>query len=292
MIKKRKMSRIISVLAPAKINLALKVLGKRKDGFHEIQSLFQEIPLCDTLSFKDSREFKIFSSFPGLPLDQSNLVAKAYRLFIEKYKPDHAVAVHIKKQIPMRAGLGGGSSDAAATLKGLYKYYRIKPNSRVLINMAKKLGSDVPFFIKGGTAYIGGRGEKISSLPLFAGSYLLVVYPNVPVSTVWAYNALKRPKMRLTKINQKPTLRASFSAYLKDQVAIENLLTNDFEEAVLKKFPVIAKIKKKIQSFSPNGALMSGSGSSLFAFFDDKKNGFKAYRYFKEKFKHTHFSKL
>jgi len=282
----------IIIKAHAKINLALRVLGKRKDGFHEIQSLFHEIPLNDVLSFRASNDFKIISSFPALPLDHTNLVARAYRLFIEKYRPGKAVAVHIIKNIPLGAGLGGGSSDAAAALKGFYKFYKIRPNNRILINMAKKLGSDVPFFLNGGTAYVTGRGEKIIALPVFSGFHLLLIFPNLPVSTAWAYNALKRPKMGLTRISQKHTLRASFSTYLKDQVAIENLLTNDFEEVVLKKFPVLAKIKRKILSFSPEGSLMTGSGSSLFVLFKNRNSGLKAYQYFKKKFRHTHYSKL
>jgi 4-diphosphocytidyl-2-C-methyl-D-erythritol kinase len=180
---------MLTLRAPAKINWFLHVLGKREDGYHDIRSLMQRVTLSDTLSFEESGSLEIITEAPISP--EENLVLKAARLLQEQTKTQGGARMTLRKEIPLGAGLGGGSSDAAATLKGLAELWDVSPSRQALRELAASLGSDVPFFLEGPAAMVEGRGEKVTPVALTRSWPLLLVKPPLPVSAGWAYGNLR-----------------------------------------------------------------------------------------------------
>lgn len=251
----------------AKINIGLHVVRKRKDGYHDLHTIFQMIDLHDTLSFKRIKlGVDISSTHSALPLDHNNLVHKAFMLMQETFKFQGGIQVHIDKFIPSGAGLGGGSSNAAVTLLATKHLWQLKINKQTLVDLAAEIGSDVPFFLQGGTALGEGRGEILTPLPALNLIWIVLICPNISVSTAWAYNRLKIALTNDKKIiNFTPLFyRAAFDEY-------KLHLINDFENVVFIKYPELAELKEQLYQSGAFYASMSGSGSSIFGFFKDKE---------------------
>ncbi len=253
----------MKVRAYAKINLGLHVLGKRSDGYHSIETVFRLIDLYDELEIVQIDQGTHFSSnIPELSGDNTNLCLRAANILRDLTGCHTGVEIRLTKRIPIGAGLGGGSSDAAATLKGLTKLWSLDISPEELQTVSGSLGSDVPFFFTGQTAHATGRGEILESFVLPVPYSILVATPPIHVSTAWAYASL-----HLEENRKRPQLKDLLSASMRDPGTLRKELTNDFEETVFRQHPEILKLKETILSGGAELALMSGSGSSVFGFF-------------------------
>jgi 4-diphosphocytidyl-2-C-methyl-D-erythritol kinase len=247
----------------AKINLGLQVLNKREDGYHNLHSLFMEIDLADELSFREASELNLGIEGTDLPLDENNLITKAYRLIRSKVEDVQSeYSIHLKKKIPLGGGLGGGSSNAATVLTTLNQLWGLNLREDELENMSKSLGADVPFFIKGGVQLIEGIGDLLSPIdpaPMKDLQFILVV-PPIHISTPWAYRALN-------KTLQPDKSRPKF-APLSRSMNWE-LFDNDFEQIIYETYPEIRETKVNLQKAGALYAGLSGSGSTVFGVFDN-----------------------
>ncbi|MBI5643387.1 MAG: 4-(cytidine 5'-diphospho)-2-C-methyl-D-erythritol kinase [Deltaproteobacteria bacterium] len=254
----------IAVASPAKINLFLRVLRKRLDGYHDISSLMQPVGLYDniTIDVEDGDGIAVSCSKPELPADPSNLAHRAADLFLTRLNLKKHVRIFIEKNIPIGAGLGGGSSNAAAVIMGLNEALKTGLKDGEMMGMGAALGSDVPFFILKGPAFAEGRGEKLEKTVLPKLPYVLV-NPGFQVSTAWVYNNLD-----LTKKTEDNNLSYSKKAFItaKD---LRDCLVNDLEDVTLKKHPVISNLKNALIKAGAIGSLMSGSGPTVFGIFND-----------------------
>jgi len=253
----------MNLSAPAKINLSLSILGKRPDGFHEIESLMVPISLADTLTLEASEEPRIAftCSDTSLPCDDSNLVVRAARRFFETAKMPPAVRIHLAKAIPHGAGLGGGSSDAATTLAGLNQLFGSPLAPEALHALAAEIGSDVPFFLAQSAAVCRGRGEIVEPVPFPHQLPLLLIKPGFGVPTPWAYSRW-RDSLEIPGISYAP------------QTFPWGRLVNDLERPVFEKHLFLPVIKRwLLQQPEAAGALMSGSGSTCFAVLHDEADG-------------------
>ena len=257
--------------ALAKINLDLRVLGKRPDGFHELRTVFQTISVADTidLAFTPSRRTEIVLD-DALHID-NNLVVRAARLALDAMRITGRVEMRLVKRIPMGAGLGGGSSDAAAILLALPALARRAIPLPKLSDIAGQLGSDVPFFLLGGTAAGIGRGTELFPLPDAPAHAGVIVAPGVHVSTEQAYRDLSP---RLTTELQRNKI-VSFQALTWDTSSVASA-QNDFEEVVFEQHPKLARLKKRLVRAGAAMALMTGSGSALFGLFRDREGASRA----------------
>ncbi|MBD3374919.1 4-(cytidine 5'-diphospho)-2-C-methyl-D-erythritol kinase [candidate division KSB1 bacterium] len=258
----------MKVCSFAKINLHLAITGKRSDGYHDIETIFQEIDFCDYMEFTPSSELSLSSNHPGLPLNEENLIIKAARLLSE----DKGCHIHIEKRIPMGAGLGGGSSNAAATLLALNTLWDRGLSPEQLHTLAAQLGSDIPFFIIGGTAWARGRGERIHPLTPGPGYYGVLFMPDIHISTAWAY---QNSKFILTKREKNLTLPI-VSDVLNRPDAWKDLFFNDLEPIALKKYPLLHKIIATMYDSGAFYAHMTGSGSTIFGLFTDREQARRA----------------
>jgi len=258
----------------AKVNLALDVLGRREDGFHEIRTVYQSIDLHDELEFHSCAELVV--ECPDLPdlSPQQNLVWKAAHALARATSAARGVRIILHKNIPTGAGLGGGSSNAAATLLGLSKFGEIELEPAELESIATGLGSDVPFFLHGGTALGVGRGEEIHPLPDLPASNLVVVFPGVPVSTSEAYKSLN---LGLTSLRSDHRIH-NFCGLLRSGASCLAAGFNDFEFPILSAYPVIREARRLLLAHGASVALLSGSGSSVFGFFSDEESALAASR--------------
>jgi 4-diphosphocytidyl-2-C-methyl-D-erythritol kinase len=244
--------------APAKINLSLKIHGKRADGFHEIESLFVPISLADELTMEPAEQFSFSCDEPGVPGDERNLAVRAVQLFAERTNVEPRIRLTLSKKIPHGAGLGGGSSDAAATVLALNEFFGTALGMDALAAMAAQLGSDVPFFLYGSAAICRGRGEMVTPQLFNASLPLLLLKPPFEVPTPWAYQHWRDSR-------ELPTI--SYAA----QEFAWGTLVNDLERPVFEKFIVLATMKTWLfDRPEVSGALMSGSGSTLFAVLRDR----------------------
>ncbi|MCF6156067.1 MAG: 4-(cytidine 5'-diphospho)-2-C-methyl-D-erythritol kinase [Candidatus Brocadia sp.] len=251
----------IKIAAPAKINLFLEILGKRPDGYHEIETVMQEVSLCDYIYMENhDRDIEFVCSNPKLPIGEDNLVLKAVRLFQKESGIFRGVKIYLEKRIPVGAGLGGGSSDAVATLFGLNKIWKVEYNEKKLMSLAEKLGSDTPFFVPGSTAICRGRGEVVTPYPLNVKYNYIIIYPRFEVSTATIY---KNFKIVLTKnLKDVNFLLQSLSSGSPEKLGA--CLHNRLEEVVFRLYPDIERIKKTLAKFDFCGILLSGSGSALY----------------------------
>jgi 4-diphosphocytidyl-2-C-methyl-D-erythritol kinase len=256
--------------SPAKINLRLEILKKRKDGYHELRTVFQKIDLHDTIHFslKEEMGISIVTDHPDLPVGKSNLVYRAAQSILERSDYRGGVHIEIEKRIPLGAGLGGGSSNAAATLKALNQLLKVDLSQKDLIKMGLRIGADVPFFFLEGAAIGSGIGERLKEIELPDLWYVLI-YPNFQVSTRWAYQNFVLTKRRF-HINLQRFLRTS--------EGIPHILQNDLEEVVSRHHPQIAIMKKLLLDTGALGALMTGSGPTVFGIFSEEEGGLAAYR--------------
>ncbi len=258
------------VQTPAKINWALEVIGKRGDGFHELALVFQTVDLWDELSFwkkEGGLELTVLESPESLAADDSNLILKAARLFFEAAELPAGLKVQLKKKIPMAAGLGGGSSDAAATLWGLNRLYETNFPLGHLRNLAAQIGSDVPFFLTGGAALGLGRGEKIENWDGIPPFWVLLAKPAEGLSTPQVYQSgkasftdgIKARALRQVLLSGEPRLLA------------ENLF-NGLEPAAFYLLPKVQSLKNSLLQAGALGALVSGSGPTVFALAEDEES--------------------
>jgi len=251
----------------AKINIGLNILSKREDGFHNIETLMYPVNITDILTINKSDESKqkiIFTS-TGLTIDskpEDNLIVKAYNL-LDKYYNLPSLKIHLHKSIPFGAGLGGGSSDCAFTIKGINEFCNLQLSNKRMEELAAMLGSDTAFFIKNKPAIGKGRGEKLYLFDINLTNYqIVIIIPPVPVSTKQAYNLIK-PK--LPEFNLSESLKKDLSLWKK-------LIFNDFEESVFSQYPEIESVKKTLYKSGAVYASLSGSGSSVFGIFKTKPN--------------------
>lgn len=259
----------------AKINLLLRVLGKRADGFHELCTVFQTVSLCDYLTFSaDERRIILTCDDRKIPTGDGNLIVQAANLLREKYEIKKGAAIHLEKHIPAPGGLGGGSSNAAAALFGLLKLWEIKIEFQDLCEIGAALGSDVPFFFCGGTALGSGRGTNIRPLEDFAEKYLLIVTPQVDVPTGSAFARLNAPD--LTNKSSKSILQICCDAENSTDLRQSNL-KNDFERVIFEIEPETALAKQKMFDCGAKSALLSGSGASVFGIFETSEKRANAF---------------
>ncbi len=261
---------MITLKARAKINLGLSILGRRSDGFHDIQSVFQEISLCDILSISIKPGNSVISlscSDSEVPSDSSNLAWKAAEAFLSSTGEALDVSIELEKNIPSRAGLGGGSSDAAAVLKGLSQLTGISDID--LNEIARTLGSDVPFFITGGAAFIEGRGELISEIPAVP-FHAVLIHPKVRVSTPWAYSAWDRDMSTSLTINTMIRHYSPSSAVWHEGKPFPHNLRNDFLPLLEKHYPEIAELAQFMTETKCENWGLSGSGPTFYALFRSK----------------------
>lgn len=252
----------LKIKAYAKINLTLDVLGKRADGYHELQTIMQTIDLADIITLRELNQgIKIVSSSLQIPTDEKNLAYQAAQLIKSRAGIEKGIEIRIEKNIPVMAGLAGGSTDAAATLVGLNNLWELDFSEAELWEMAARLGSDVAFCLNGGTCLAEGRGEILKPLNPPPPLWLVLVKPQIGVSTAQVYRSLS-----LDRIGRRPSQSAMIKALEDgDPRKIAENLVNVLETVTLEMHPSLAVIKEEMMSLGALGALMSGSGPSIFA---------------------------
>ena len=266
-IKNNHKKNIISLKANAKVNLFLEILGKRDDGYHEIETIMQEIDLADNLQFEEVQEgVRLECNDKNIPSNQDNLVCKAANLIQKECGIKKGVLINLEKNIPVGAGLGGGSSDAAATLKALNSLWEVGLNDGELMEFAAKLGSDIPFFINGKTSLCSGRGEIISPVEVRSRMDYLILFPRVHISTETIYKNLK---IDLTKKRKDVSFFLDALRY-SEVVDIAKLLFNRLEEVIFATYPDLLHIKSSLETFDLCGLSISGSGSAFFGLCNDR----------------------
>jgi 4-diphosphocytidyl-2-C-methyl-D-erythritol kinase len=280
-----------TVRAPAKINLLLYVLERHPTRYHEILSLMQMVDFHDRLSFMLQPiryGIRIVTRTQTLPLGEDNLITRAARAFMKRYEVETGLRIELDKKIPIGAGLGGGSSDAAATLHGLCRLHRMTPPATELAALGRSLGSDVPFFFGGPTAWVSGIGDRIDPITTGENLWAVLANPGFEVSTAWAYSELDRARaggpirpgtllkklgLTLDRNRLKISTRASKAFPLTKR---SFPLHNDLEVITIRRYPVIETMKERLCSLGARGALMSGSGPTVFGLFPDRSSAYAA----------------
>ena len=262
----------MKILSPAKINLFLRVTRKRPDGYHELFSLMCCLDLFDVIFIQfGGQKIEIDASNSQIPLDETNIVHKAATLFFKKLRVTDGLSIRIEKSIPVAGGLGGGSSNAASTLMGLNQHYGFPFSRDQLMSTGLELGADVPFFIFQKPAFASGVGEKLEAYPGRLPYHILLLNPGVKVHTGEVFRNLN---LRLTKCKKKitnPSLKQrGFDASLH--------LCNDLETVTISQYPIIESLKKQLLLHGASGALMSGSGPTVFGLFSDPHTAGEAAR--------------
>lgn len=265
--------------APAKINIGLNIIGKRDDGYHDLETIFYPVKLFDEIEFEESSHFSFETENRMLAGETNNLIVKAIHLIEEESGIKINMRIKLHKNIPIGAGLGGGSSDAATALNALNKIYELNLSKKQLINFALQLGSDVPFFIESKTSFAQSRGEILKRLNIAIKKPLLIINPGIHISTGWAFENIKpaAPKKSLATLTEVDFENISL---------LRDIITNDFEKPVFEKYPEIALIKDQLYNSGAEFALMTGTGSTVFGIFknlDDAKNAFHTFnkKYFR-----------
>ena len=260
----------IEILSPAKVNVFLKITGKRSDGYHDLLSVFVPVALYDKLIINQSEKgVEVHCKGREIPNGQNNLVRRAATSFFEKTGIKKGVSITLIKKIPISSGLGGGSSDAATTLKGLNQLWHNILSKEDLETLALSLGADVPFFLLQKPAIARGIGEILQPIKNFPSLWYVIVSPNLMVSTAWAY---ENTKLTLTNNSNQGIIKS----FKKNIFNIPELLFNDLERVTLVKYPFLCSIKDALIQVGALGALMTGSGPSIFGIFDSAKKARKA----------------
>lgn len=259
---------MLTLKGNAKINLTLDVLYKRTDGFHQVEMIMQAVELADILSVeeKQSGNISITTNLPYLPCDQRNLAYQAVRLVKDTYKIKQGVHISLEKNIPMSAGLAGGSTDAASVLLGLNTLWDLGLSLEQLEVLGAKLGSDVPFCLRGGTMLATGRGEILTPLAPLPTCYVVLAKPRISVSTAWVYG-----KYRKEAVRQHPDTAGVQKALGQgDLSAVVSRLNNVLESVTIAEYPQIGKLKESMIQHGAMASLMSGSGPTVFGLVADK----------------------
>lgn len=278
---------VLKLSSPAKLNLALQVVGRRPDGFHDLRTVFERISLSDTLTFRPVKEgLRITCDHPGVPCDERNLVHRAASLIHEGEGVRRGVWIDIRKRIPVAAGLAGGSSNAATTILGLNRLWRLKLSKSRMMAYARQVGSDVAFFIHDRPFALGtGRGDRIRALDVPGKFWHVLITPRLPLLTRDVYGAYdtrvvrivlpagspaeRRIPARLTKRSDNVTMLIS-SLKKSDIAGVQRSLFNDLEGPIGLLRPELLKLKRKLKDFQPQGVCFSGSGPSIFALTRDR----------------------
>lgn len=253
----------LNLKAPAKVNYLLDVIRRRPDGYHELRMIMQRISLCDdiTITLTESSDVKVTCGKKGVPDGPGNIAWKAARIMLDHSSEGHGATIEITKNIPVAAGLGGGSSDAASVLIGMNQLLGLGFSDQRLMEIGVKLGADVPFFIFKKTALAEGIGEELRNMPEMPKAWILLVNPGVRVSTAWVYQTLQLTNEKVLSILPE------FFGTVND---ICTLLSNDLEAVTIPAFPVIAEIKSRMMQLGAVGSMMSGSGPTVFGIFRSK----------------------
>ena len=267
----------MKIRAPAKINLGLRVVGRRADGYHLLDTIMLPVSLYDEIIIQKGKKSSLKGRLtvtcddPLVPPGKKNLAYKAASLLLNKKDINESLHIHIHKRIPVGAGLGGGSTDAAATLVTLNRLFRLGYKRKGLENIASTIGADVPFFVKGVPARARGIGERLTPLRKVPRLWLIILYPKFPVSTAWVYRNL-HPKLTKAIVN------TSINFSLGSPANLRKLLVNDLETVTMGRYPRIGLLKEELARQGAIGTLMSGSGSSVFGVFRSKRSAERAFR--------------
>ena len=272
----------MKIRAPAKINLSLRVVGQRRDGYHLLDTIMVPVSLYDEIEIRKIRParakkrkanplIKVTCGHPLVPRGEKNSAYRAARLLMQRAGSDQPVHVHVRKRIPVGAGLGGGSTDAAATLVGLNRLLNLRLSAAKLEKMALSVGADVPFFIRARPARARGIGERLQPIRKLTRFWAVIVYPGFAVSTARVFKSL-------CSALTKPAPNTSILSSLESLEKLAGLLHNDLESVTLKRYPKLNLIKARLLHEGAAGGLMSGSGSSVFGVFASKDEAAKALR--------------
>lgn len=262
----------VTVLAPAKVNLILRILDRRSDGYHNLWSLMHTVGLEDEVSIRLNRghaDIRLQCDSESLSADQTNLVYRAALAVLQQSKRTAGLDIALTKRIPMGAGLGGGSSDAAATIVGLNRLLSLGWSQSEMAVIGQTLGSDVPFFFFAPSAIVSGRGEQVKAVHMAESRWIVLVNPGFPVETKWAYQQLSNTR---PKVDQVPVALAAVEKVQHvswEQIAKE--ARNDFEPPVFVAHPVLQEIKLRLLAEGAEMALLSGSGATVFGAFQDER---------------------
>ena len=261
--------KVLRYRAYGKVNLGLEVLGLRPDGYHEVLTVLQTVSLADELTFEPSRGLSVTSDHPGVPCDGRNLVIQAGRALQQRFGIRKGARIKIAKRLPVGGGLGGGSSDAACALAGLSEMWNLNLELEALEKLARELGSDAPFFLRGGTCLGKGRGEVLEPLPPLSDCWVALVFPGFGVSTAWAYKNLEKKAKGLTNSGEYIKIIVSFlkSGQIQE---VAKALYNRLEEVVFPIHPELAGLKQGLIRAGAMGALLSGSGSAVYGLFGEE----------------------
>jgi len=265
----------ICVNARAKINLSLDVLGKREDGYHDVKMIMQSISLHDKVFLKltDDKDIKISCDKRWVPSNSDNIAYKAAKILMDKFNLQKGLDIKIVKNIPVAAGLAGGSADAAAVLKGLNEMFSLDLKQEELMEIGKTIGADVPFCVKGGTMLAEGIGEVLTEIEPLKNVDIVLVKPKFSVSTPWVYKNLN-----LEKIISRPD--TDYIISLIEKRDLKNLgkeMVNVLEAVTIKKYEVIGEIKERLVKLGAFGSMMSGSGPTVFGIFENRATAQKVY---------------
>ncbi len=265
--------------AYAKINLGLDVIGRLPNGYHEVKMIMQSVGICDELTFeKQPSGITVTTDSGELPTDENNLIYRAAKLLLDTCAVKEGVRIHLTKRIPIAAGMAGGSTDAAATLKAVNQLFRFGKTKEELMELGVKIGADVPYCILGGTALAEGIGERLTPLPPMPDCHLLVAKPDINVSTKYVYTTLDAAPILF-----HPDIDGMTAAiFAGDLTGITARLGNVLETVTVPAHPIISKIKEKFLELGSDGVLMSGSGPTVFGIFSDKTTAEKAYASMKQ----------
>lgn len=269
----------VSIKAQAKINLSLDILGKLPNGYHSVQMVMQSIPLCDTVDIEETEGdgIELICEKEGVPTDSRNTAYKAAQLFLDKTEIRRKIKITLHKQIPAAAGMAGGSTDAAAVLKGLNQLFNEPLDKEEALELCVKIGADVPFCFLGGCALCEGIGEVLTPIAPLENAYLVIAKPKGEVSTKWVYENFK-----MEKVSKHPNTQMVIEAVkMGDLKALCENTANVLETVTQKEYPIIGEYKEKL---SQNGAvvsMMSGSGPTVFGIFDNEEKAKMAFEVMK-----------
>lgn len=257
----------LTIKAPAKINLSLDVTGRRSDGYHYVKMVMQAVSLCDEIEIEKSADIEVSTNLKFIPNDSRNLAYRAAQAFFDETKISGGAKISIVKNIPVGAGLGGGSTDAAGVIMGLNKLYGAGLSLLAMQKIGERLGADVPFFFTGGTCLAQGLGEAVTPVECALRCFAVIVKPSFSISTKWVYQNLD-----LNEITSRPDTDKLLAAIKSGDVPLmASLMENVLEGVTAERYALIQRIKKRLVEEGALGSLMSGSGSSVFGIFETEK---------------------
>ncbi len=275
----------IKLKAMAKINLSLDIINKRPDGYHNVKMVMQQVGLYDEVYMKKIQKgIMIETNCSFLPTDSSNIAFKAARDMIDRYNIQGGVYIYIKKNIPIAAGLAGGSSNGAEVIKGINELYDLNLSLEEMMGIGAPIGADIPFCILGGCAVAEGIGEKLTSIKGLDKGWLVLSKPNIGVSTVEAYNNLD-----IDRISERPDTERLLKALEEESIYdVARALCNVFEEGIHKRHPIVRRIKKRMLQYGALGSIMTGSGPTVFGIFKDYEKAKSASEKLRRIYKQTY----